>query len=165
MERRRSSHNARLQRQVDAGRYVLLALTGLTLTNLILVAWKVEYRFLLSAAVPYYVNWLALKLGWGMGWTVFLGLLSVLAVAFYGGCWMLSRQQRFLTLALMAYGLDTFLLAIFAFTLLDNPSSCVLEIAVHLGVWYLMYMAQQAAGILRRYRKSGKKPQKERELV
>jgi hypothetical protein len=54
--------------------------------------------------------------------------------------------------AMAAYGLDTLLLAIFAFTLLDNPASCILEIVTHLGVLYLLAAADQASAAMQRMR-------------
>ena len=166
MDRRNSSNKASLRHQVAAGRYVLLALTGLTLINLLFLVLKVEYHFLLSAAVPYYVNWLAVKLAWPAGWSVVMALLSLILVGFYGVCWVLSQRQRIWWAAAMAaYLLDTLLLIIFAATLLKNPASCVLEILVHVGVAYLLFVADQATGALQRLRQRRRMAQKERERV
>ena len=153
MERRVNPNKAKFRRQVAAGRYGLLALTGLTLVNLLLLIFRAEYHFLLSGAVPYYVNWLCRKLNAPGVWSVLAAMLSVGLTVFYGACCFLSRRRRiFLTAALAGYALDTLLLMIFAFTLVENPSSCVLEILIHLAVLALLTAADQAAGALQRMR-------------
>ena len=153
MERRRNPNKAKFRHQVAAGRLALLALTGLTLVNLLLLCFRAEYHFLLSGAVPYYVNWLCVKLNAAGIWSVLSALLSLVLVAFYGACWLLSHQRRIcLTAAAAAYALDTVLLVIFAFTLVGNPASCILEILTHLAVLALLVTAEQAAGALQRIR-------------
>ena len=153
MERRINPNKAKFRRQVAAGRYALLAVTGLTLVNLLLLICRADYHFLISGAVPYYVNWLCQKLDASGVWSVLAATLSVGLTVFYAACWAMSRRRRiFLTAALGAFGLDTLLLMIFAFTLVENPASCVLEILTHLAVLGLLALADQAAGALQRMR-------------
>ena len=153
MERRTNPNKAKFRHQAAAGRYALLAVAGMTLVNLLLLLFRAEYRFLLSAALPYYVNWLCVKLE--AHW-IFCALAVLLAVAlegFYCICWFLSQRRIFLQAALGAYALDTVLLVIFAFTLLDNPASCVLEILTHGAVIYLLVTADGATAAMERLRR------------
>jgi hypothetical protein len=153
MDRRYSPNRAKFRHQLAAGRMALLAVTAFTLINLILLLCRVEYHFLLSAAVPYYVNWLCVKLNAPGIWSVLAALLAIGLTAFFAACWVRSYRRRvFVMAAMAAYGLDTLLLAIFAFTLLDNPASCILEIVTHLGVLYLLAAADQASAAMQRMR-------------
>lgn len=151
MNRRVSPNRAKYRHQLAAGRLVLLALAVLTLINQLLLLCRVEYHFLLSAAVPYYVNWLWFELEAGGFWAVVNVLLTLCLDGFYCICWFLSGRRRIcISAALAAYGLDTLLLVIFTFTMLDNPVSCLLEILTHVGVLYLLLTADQAAAALQR---------------
>lgn len=153
MDRRTSSNKAKYRHQVAAGRYALLAVAGFTLVNLLLM-FKANYHFLLSAAVPYYVNWLCAKMELAGIWPVLAGLLAVALEGFFCVCWVQSYRRRiYLTAALAGYALDTLLLMIFAFTLVENPASCILEILTHIGVLGLLAVAEQAAGVLHRMRR------------
>lgn len=153
MERRASPNRAKFRHQLAAGRLALMAVAVLTLINQLLLLWRAEYHFLLSAATSYYVNWLWFKLELGGGWAVFNVLLTLILDGFYCVCWARSGRRRiYITAALAAYGLDTLLLVIFAFTMLNNPASCILEILTHLGVLYLLLTADQAAAALQRMR-------------
>lgn len=165
MNRRAASNKAKIRHQVNAGRAALLAVAGLTLINQLMLWWGAEYHFWLSAAVPYYVNWLGGKLELSGGWPMMNVLLALALDGFFFACWAMSRRRRiFLTAALAGYALDTLLLVIFAFTMLNNPVSCLLEILTHLAVVYLLLTADQAAGAMQRMRQ--RKPwQKERECV
>lgn len=153
MERRINPNKAKFRHQAAAGRYALLAVAGLTLINLLLLIFRAEYHFLISAATPYYVNWLCVKLNAHWIWSVLAVLLAVVLVLFYCACWFFSQRRIFLTAALGAYALDTVLLVIFTFTLLDNPASCVLEILTHGGVLYLLVTADAAVAALDRMRR------------
>jgi hypothetical protein len=154
MERRGKSRKAILRHQVAAGRCALLAVTGLTLVNLILLICKAEYHFLLSGAVPYYVNWLCAKLDSAWIWLLLAAILSVGLTVLYGACWVLSQRRRiFLTAAVGFYALDTLLLVIFAFTLVGNPASCALEVLTHLAVLALLAVSERAAGEMQRMRR------------
>ena len=165
MDRRESSTKASIRHQLSAGRWALLAMAGLTVINQLMLLWGAEYHFWLAAAVPYYVNWFWVKLELSGIWPVALVLLSLALDGFFFVCWALSRRRRiFLTAALAGYALDTLLLVIFAFTLLRNPASCILEIGCHLAVVYLLMTAEQASGALQRMRQ--RRPRlKERECV
>lgn len=153
MESRRELSKVKYRHQIAAGRVILLTVTALTLVNMILLLCRVEYHFWLSAAVPYYVNWLCVKLGASGFWSVMAALLAIGLTGVFAYCWLHSHQRRiFLSAAMFAYGVDTLLLAIFTFTLLDNPASCYFEIVTHLGVLYLLLTADQAAAALQRMR-------------
>ena len=150
-----------LLRNVGLGRTVILLLLAVSLLNQLLLLLKVNYHFLFSTSVPYYLNWLARKLGGAAGATplkVFAVILTLMIFAVYVICWMFSAQRRdLLKTALLLYCADTVLLVIFAFALLNNPFSCLLEFLVHgIGV-ALLYNAHRSAQQLRRMSKK-KKP-------
>lgn len=155
MEQTRKGRRAALRRQVTCGRLALLALVGLSLINQLLLIFGVNYHFWISAAVPYYLNWFCVQVNAGTITRVLAGLGTVMIYVTYICCLVFSqRKQYWMTLCLGLYGLDTLLLAIFSFTLLSNPVSCLLEIAVHIGCLVLLVMADQAAGQLSRMRRS-----------
>jgi len=150
-----------LLQHIGLGRTVILLLLTVSLLNQLLLLLKVNYHFLFSTAVPYYMNWLAGKLGSSAGVTplkVFSVILTLLTFVAYVACWMLSARRRdLLKTALLLYCADTVLLVIFAVALLNNPFSCLLEFLVHgIGV-AILYDAHRSAQQLRRMSKK-KKP-------
>lgn len=120
-----------LGRQVELGRLVLLVILGITFIDQILLLCGVRYHFFLSCAMPYYLNWLALELDV----TAFKAVATVVTLMIYvglAGCWLLSgRLLEWMLAALVFYSVDTLLLAVFALTLLEKPSACLLEILTH----------------------------------
>lgn len=164
MEQTRTGRKAALRRQVTCGRVALLALVGLSLINQLLLIFGVNYHFWISAAVPYYLNWFCVQVDAGAITRVLAGLATVMIYITYIVCLVLSqRKQYWMTLCLGLYGVDTLLLAIFSFTLLSNPVSCLLEIAVHIGIIVLLVIADQAMGQLNRMRRPPRRRPRERE--
>jgi hypothetical protein len=82
MERQASTQSRqriRLRQKVVLGRWLLLAITCVSLINLLFLLFKVNYHFHLSAALPYYLNWLGVKLSEYssvVGYQVFAGILT-----------------------------------------------------------------------------------------
>jgi peptidoglycan/LPS O-acetylase OafA/YrhL len=152
----------RLRQQVDWGRLGLLVILAVTLLNQILLLFRVNYHFLFSAAVPYYLNWLARELSANSDVGVFGFFASVLTLLLYGAyaaCWFQSgRRKEWLMAALGLYGLDTLLLIIFCLTLLENPASCLLEILTHCVGIALLVVAVRAAEQLSRLPKQRRVP-------
>lgn len=150
MDRNRLQLRKRLRQQVQWGRMGILAILAVTLLNQILLLCKVNYHFHFSASLPYYLNWLSRQMGMG-GFKAMAVILTILVYAGYIACWLLSAQQReWLVAALGLYAVDTVLLIIFAFTLLDNPASCLLEILTHGAGLALLWWAVRAANQLSR---------------
>lgn len=151
----------KLHRHIGLGRTAILLMLAVSLLNQLLLLLKVNYHFLFSTAVPYYLNWLARKLGGPAGVTplkVIAVILTLLIFFVYVVCWILSaRRRNYLKTALLLYCADTVLLVIFAFALLNNPFSCLLEILVHLIGIGVLYNAHRSAQQLRRMSKK-KKP-------
>lgn len=147
----------KLHRNIGLGRTALLLVLAISLLNQLLLLLKVNYHFLFSAALPYYMNWLARKLGGPAGVTplkVIAVIVTLLIYFVYVGCWVLSARRRdYLKTALLLYSADTVLLVIFAFALLNNPFSCLLEVLVHLVGIVLLYNAHRSAQQLRRMSK------------
>ena len=157
LERRVSADQKRrkkLRQNIMVGRMAMLMILAVSLLNQLLLLLKVEYHFLFSASMPYYLNWLARELGGQGGVTAFkvlAVLLTVLIFAAYVACWLLSGQRReWLLAALGLYSADTLVLIIFSFALLENPASCLLEVLTHLVCLWLLYTAFQSARRLSR---------------
>lgn len=150
-----------LHQHIGLGRAAMLVLLAVSLVNQLMLLLKINYHFLFSAAVPYYLNWMALKLGEHDGVTFFkvFALLATLVIfAVYVGCWMFSAHQRkYLKLGMVLYCADTILLVIFAFALLNNPFSCLLEILTHLVGIALLYDGYRSAEQLARMSKKRRK--------
>lgn len=151
----------KLLQRIGLGRTAILLLLAVSLINQLLLLLKVNYHFLFSAAVPYYLNWLGEKLGGTAGATplkVFAVIVTFLSFVAYVACWVLSaRRRELLKAALLLYSADTVMLVIFAFALLNNPFSCMLEVLVHLVGIALLYNAHCSALALRKMSKK-KKP-------
>lgn len=149
---RRVSDGKRLRREligkINLGRWALLAIVAVTLLNQLLLAIGVDYHFLFSAALPYYLNWLDLNLGAYAAIGVYRAFAILLTIALYAGyfaCWLLSSQRKeWMTASLVLYAMDTALLIVFALTLLENPASCLLEVLTHCVGLYALYLAVRA---------------------
>lgn len=150
----------KLQQQIGLGRTALLLVLLVSLLNQLLLLLKVNFHFLFSASVPYYLNWLARKLGGPAGATplkVIAVIVTLLIYFVYVACWLFSARRRdFLKTALLLYCADTVLLVIFACALLNNPFNCLLEVLTHLIVIAVLYLAHRAAQQLRRMPKKRK---------
>lgn len=129
-----------LRQKVEWGRWGMLAIIAVTFLNQILLLCGVKYHFLFSAAMPYYMNWMAIQMDL-TGFKVVATLLTILLYLAYAACWLLSgHQKEWMLAALGLYSVDTVLLFVFAVTLLENPASCLLEILTHgLGIALLVY--------------------------
>ena len=150
MDRNRLQLRKKLRQQVQWGRMGLLVILAVTLLNQILLLCKVNYHFHFSAALPYYLNWLARQMGQG-GFKAMATILTILIYACYIACWLLSAQRReWMMAALGLYIVDTVLLIIFSLTLLSNPASCLLEILTHGAALALLGWAFRASNQLSR---------------
>lgn len=138
-QRRRKNY----RQHFEIGRIALLVLTAVSVFNQLLLLLKVGQHVFISAAVPYYLNWFAQRLGGSNGVTFLKVIALLVTLACYGGytvCWMQSAHQKeYLKTAMLLYALDTVVLLIMAFVLIENPASCILEILVHLVVLWLLY--------------------------
>lgn len=155
MDRRLSARKAKARHQVAAGRFCLLIVVAFSLVNQLFLALGVEYHFLISAALPYYLNWTCSRMGLQGAVPILAAVVTVALYGAYIACWALSRRRRvWLTAALGLYGLDTLLLVIFTFTMLENPASCIFEILTHCVCVGVLAMAVRSAGELSRIRQS-----------
>lgn len=131
-----------LQRQIQWSRNVFLLILVVSVVNLVLLWAKVDYHFLFSAAVPYYLNWMAIQMGRLRVLAVFV---AVAVLALGGGCWYFFRNRKWLEVAIGFYVVDTLALAVMAVTLLENPLSCLLEVLTHCLGLMLIIPARKAA--------------------
>lgn len=131
-----------LQRQIQWSRNVFLVLLVVSVVNLVLLWAKVDYHFLFSVSLPYYLNWMAIRMG---RLRVLAVLVAVAVLALGGGCWYFFRNRRWLEIAIGFYVVDTLALAVMALTLLENPLSCLLEVLTHCLALMLIFPARKAA--------------------
>ena len=123
-----------LRKQIEWGRCAILAIFLVSLVNQVMLWFGSGYHFLFSAAMPYYVNWLASQLG-GTGLKVVATLLTLLLFGAYAICVVFSGNRRdWMSATIGLYAVDTLVLCVFAFTMLENPASCILEILVHVAL-------------------------------
>lgn len=123
-----------LRKQIEWGRWAILAIFLVSLVNQVMLWFGSGYHFLFSAAMPYYVNWLASQLG-GTGLKVVATLLTLLLFGAYAICVVFSGNRRdWMSATIGLYAVDTLVLCVFAFTMLENPASCILEILVHVAL-------------------------------
>lgn len=170
--RERRSHSGSKMRQkllqrVGLGRTAILLILAVSLLNQLLLVLDINYHFLFSAAVPYYFNWLAGKLGGAAGVTplkVFAVIASLLIYVAYVGCWFISAgRKEVIKIALGLYIADTVILVGFAVAMLRNPFSCLLELLVHLVGIAVLYYAHLSAQQLRKMsRKRSPRPAPQR---
>ncbi len=132
-----------LRRQVQWGQNVFLIIIAVSLVNQLMLWMRVDYHFLFSAAMPYYLNWLAFQLP-----NTALKVVAVIATlalyAAYACCWFCFQRREWLTAAISLYAVDTVLLIVMTFVLLDNPLSCLLEILIH-GVGLVLLLPSRKA--------------------
>ena len=118
------------QRRISWGQYALLGILGITFLNQLLLWMGVRYHFLFSAAMPYYLNWVAGQLS-HKGYSIVATVLTVALYGTYGFCLLRSHEARWFWTSMVLYALDTILLIVFALALLTNPMSCLIELLVH----------------------------------
>lgn len=119
-----------LQRQVGWGQLALLGIVGVSLINQVMLGLGINYHFLFSAAMPYYLNWLGRQFS-NVGFTVVAVLVTVALYGAYGVCLLRSHEPQWFWVGMILYAVDTVLLVIFALVLLENPVSCLLELLIH----------------------------------
>ena len=150
-----------LRQRIEWGRLAILVVIGISLINQILLWCNVQYHVLFSASMPYYLNWLAGILD--IGFFKFLAtVLTLLLYLAYAACWLMCGHRREWMLAATGmYAVDTLLLIIFAFTLLKNPVSCLLEVLTHgivLVVLILAFLSAEKLSKMPRPRRSAPVP-------
>ncbi len=155
-----------LRQRIEWGRMGILVVVAISLINQILLWCRVQYHLLFSAAMPYYLNWLAGQLG-TTGFKVMATLLTILLYLAYAVCWLMAGHRRdWLLASIGLYGFDTLLLIVFALTLLKNPISCLLEVLTHgivLAVLVIAYMAAADLSKMPRLRRTPPAPVPEAE--
>lgn len=119
-----------LQRQAGWGQLALLGIVGVSLINQVMLMLGINYHFLFSAAMPYYLNWLAFQLS-NAAFSVAAVLMTVVLYGAYGLCLLRSSELQWFWIGMILYAVDTVLLIIFALVLLENPVSCLLELLIH----------------------------------
>ena len=144
-----------LQHRVSWGQFTLLGILVVSLINQLLLWSGVHYHFLCSAAMPYYLNWMAGQL-FSTGLSIMVILVTFALYAVYGLCLLRSHQPQWFWTAMALYALDTVLLLFFALIMLENPMSCLIELLIHIVLLMVLLQSWKARLLLRR--KSGDHP-------
>lgn len=149
-----------LLRSIAGGRSSLLLILIFTVVNLLFIVLDVDRYFLFAASVPYYLT----SLGKGMDngfvngawdtngtYTVTALIISVVILAFYLLCWLLSKKKTgWLTAALVLFILDTVALVLFTFALYDNPMVNLVDFLLHAWAIWELGKGAKAGGRLKK---------------
>lgn len=146
-----------LQRRMGWGQLALLGILVVSLINQLMLWAGVNYHFLFSAAMPYYLNWVAGQLS-SAGFSFIATVVTLALYGAYGLCLLRSHQQQWYWAGMALYALDTVLLIIFALALLENPLSCLFELLVHVVVLALLMQSWKARLMLRRMPPRSRRP-------
>ena len=127
------------QQQVASARSSLMLVLILTLVNVGMILANSDMFFLLSAFVPYVlvIYGRSMDAGvFGSNTAVSLVIAGVI-VAVLLLCWLLSKKKPlFMTISAVLLVLDTVALVYFAFVMMDNPTSQIVNIGLHIFVVY-----------------------------
>lgn len=158
MEPNRYKHlRKQLQRRMSWGYFALLGILSVSLINQLMLWLGINYHFLFSAAMPYYLGWVAGQLS-STGFSFVATVVTLALYIAYGMCLLRSNEPQWYWAGMALYALDTVLLVIFALALLENPLSCLLELLVHIGALALLMQAWKARLMLRRLTSRNRRP-------
>lgn len=143
------------EQRLRNGRSSLLAILLFSVINLVFLLLDTGRYFLFSASVPYYLTWFGKVLDNGTydgsgtvigTFTITAVVVSLIILAVYLVIWLLSKKrQGWLTVGAVLFTVDTVALAVFAFCLLDNPASCLLDLIFHAFALWSLFSATRAA--------------------
>ena len=143
--------SARYLNDLRKGRGNLLAMTGLTVVNIVLLFIDGTLNFPFSSFGPQFAVALGLELKNAYGLPVFLPIgiaAAALMVAFYCiSALLCAKRPGWFIAALAAFVLDTVLLLVL--TLPDFDASLLIDIAFHFWVLYYLIRAVVARGKLK----------------
>ncbi len=143
-------------KMIAGGRYSLLLIVVLTVVNIVLLLVEADRYFVFSASFPYYLTAFAMgmdeALSGGIGICTIIALvIGVLLMGVYMLCWALGKNKPgWLTAALVLFSLDTVVLLVISFTLIDSPLLNLMDIIFHALAIYELVMAVICAGKLKR---------------
>lgn len=142
------SPQAALLQRYNGSRNNLLLVVGFTLVNMVMVIAGSSSYFLFSASIPYYLTFFGMlytgKLPadyyYGVtdfeplatGFLAIMVVVSVVLVAIYAICWLMSKKHGFgwLIFALISFVIDT----IFMFVIVGVSADMILDIVFHAWV-------------------------------
>ena len=118
-------------KMIAGGRYSLLLIVILTVVNIVLLLVEADRYFGIC--------------------TIIALVIGVLLMGVYMLCWALGEKKPgWLTAALVLFSLDTVVLLIISFTLIDSPLLNLMDIILHALAIYELVMAVICAGKLKR---------------
>ena len=148
-----------LTRRITSGRSSLLLILIFTVVNLLFLVTDVDRYFLFSASLPYYLTMMGKGMdngfmdgAWAVNgtYTITALVLSAAVLVFFLLCWLLSKKRSgWLTAALVLFILDTAALALFTFTLYDNPAVNLMDFIFHIWAIVSLLQAIRASGKLK----------------
>lgn len=150
-----------LERQHSTGQYMLLATPLATVVNIILLLTQADIMIPYCAAVPYYLTMLGYHFD---GFTIYsytatgLVIAAVLLLGWLLVWWMSRKRVAWMKAGFILVIVDTVFLALFAFTFLENPASCLLEGLLHIAVIYEVHVGLKAHGQLERLQREQAAP-------
>lgn len=142
-----------LLRRMASARHSLLLIMIFTVVNMVMAVLDANTYFLFSLSVPYYLSALGILMdGGAVGTFAVTGLVIGAAIlVVYLLCWLLSKKkQGWLTAALVLMVLDTAALALFTFTLFDNPAVNLVDFLLHGWMIWDLVKGVSAAGKLKK---------------
>lgn len=130
-----------LEQAAASARGTLLTILLLSVVNLVMLLLDTGRYFLFSTSIPYYATWFGKAMDNGtmdgsgsvIGTFTLVGLvISVVVLGFFLVAWLLSaKRPGWLTVAAVAFIVDTLALLGISFLLLENPAANFLDIVIH----------------------------------
>lgn len=139
-----------LLKQFAGARSSLLMILIFTVINLVMLLTDAGRYFLFSASVPYYLTAFGMGMDIGMGAEgigtfTLVGLgISAVALVLYLLCWLLSKKRPgWLTVALVAFVLDTVALVALCLAL-DMLTESIMDLVFHAWVVWELFQGISA---------------------
>ncbi len=142
-----------LLRQLATSRYMILGTVIITVVNLLFLLFGTDVFMPYCAAAAYYLVWLGKGFdnAFGVSWelngiytrtgllfaAVILGVLLLL-------WWLSKKDLRWIKVSIGLLVVDTVLLLVFAFAMLENPLGCLVEVVLHIAAIWEMSKAFSA---------------------
>ena len=127
-----------LLRKITSARHSLLLIMIFTVINMVMALLDSGSYFLFSISVPYYMTLLGMLMDYGtVGTYAITGtVIGAVILVVYLLCWLLSKKKTgWLTVAFVLMIVDTAALALFTFTLYENPAANLFDFLLH--AWML----------------------------
>ena len=142
-----------LLRKITSARHSLLLIMIFTVVNMVLTLLDAGTYFLFSLSVPYYLSALGMLMDAGaVGTFAITGtVIGIIILAVYLLCWLKSKKKTgWLTAAFVLMILDTAALALFTFTLYENPAVKLMDFLLHAWMLWDLFKGSSAGKKLKK---------------